>query len=334
VLVYATFFSALLLPLALVLGGPAQFVGKFLAQLLWFAGVYLVVVALVPWTSRHQGWPVLLAWFAAIVAVDVLRLQADPALGWLNMLLVWGWLHQVGYRLPALRSGPKPALVAAALVCLGAALALAFLGPYSNAMVSVAGDPEPSNLAPPTVVVALHGLALVLLLAAAADPLDRLLQRPRWWVPIAVLGSRGMGLYLWHIPIVGTIAGACLMRDIAPPALSGRWWALHAATAVVVIGGAWLLAGIAAKAQPLLDRVPARTGTGRSSALTAAAGMLTLLLSVTGFGSWWTTAFLGLPAGTALVLGLLWLVWRLRPAESDILSLARPAAASAPDPGG
>lgn len=330
VLVYASLWSLVMLPLAGAVGSPAAFAGRFLAQLLWFAGVYLVVVAAVPWTLQHQRLPFLLSWLALIAVVDAVRLAVLPAVGWINMLLVWGWLHQAGYRLPGLRGYPVPRLLLGAAASLGLALVLALLGPYSNSMVSVAGDPEPSNLAPPTIVVALHGLALILLLAAAWGPLERLLRSDALYLPIALLGSRGIGLYLWHIPVVGVVAAACWGLGINPEPLSVAWWTLHLATAVAVVGGAWLLAGAAAAALPRLDRIPARASTARAGTLTATAGLFVLLLSVTGFGTWWTSAFLGLPTGTVPLLGLLWLLWWLRPAVSPAphAAASRPAQAA------
>ena len=53
----------------------------------------------------------------------------------------------------------------------GAALAvvLAVLGPYSSSLVTYAADPEPSTLSPPTLVVALYGLGLVLVLVFGGE---------------------------------------------------------------------------------------------------------------------------------------------------------------------
>jgi hypothetical protein len=81
--------------------------GRFLAQLLWFAGVYLLVAAAAVFTSRWDRRPVLTLsiWLLAIVAVDAVRTTPLSAWGWINMLLVWGWLHQVGYQLPGCGSG-------------------------------------------------------------------------------------------------------------------------------------------------------------------------------------------------------------------------------------
>ena len=317
VLVYATVWSAILLPVALFAGGDdVAMVGKFLSQLLWFAGVYLVVVAAAPWTVRHQGIGLLAGWLGVIALVDAVRLTLVPALGWLNLFLVWGWLHQVGYRLPQLRRCRAGPLLAGAGLALAIAVALALAGPYSNSMVTYAGDTEPSNLAPPTMVVACHGLALILLLAAAWRRLDRLLAAPALWTPVALLGGRGIGLYLWHIPVVGVAAGAVLLLGVQVAPLSAAWWGLHGAVACLVIAGAWVLAGAAQRAAPLLDRVPLRRTARGATALTAAAGLAVLALSVTGFASWWTTAMLGIGSSTPLVGALLWLIWRVRPRVS------------------
>jgi hypothetical protein len=328
VLLYATFWSLLLLPAAAAFGPDVEMVGRFLAQLLWFAGVYLVVVALAPWTYRHQGAGVLLGWLAAIVAIDALRLTVAPALGWLNMVLVWGWLHQLGYRLPALRQARPALLLAGAGGALALAVAVAVLGPYSTSMVTFQGDDAPSNLAPPTIVVALHGTALVLALAAGWRWLDRLFARPAWWTPVALLASRGIGLYLWHIPLVGIAAGASLLVGLEVSPLAPAWWALHGAVSVAVVAGAWLLAGLAQRVQPQLERIPGRRSSGAAAAQTAGAGLLVLLLSVTGFATWWGQALLGIPASTPVVLGALWLLWRSRPA----VRTGSPRAGSGPTP--
>lgn len=314
VLVYSLVFAVILLPLAPLFGSPVTDIGRFLGQLMWFAGIYLVVVAAAPWTSQHRSVAVLVGWLAAIAVVDVVRLTVLPVAGWLNMVLAWGWLHQVGYHWPELRRRPKPQLVAAAIAAMAAALLLAYLGPYSNAMVSFGGDPEASNLAPPTLVLALHGLALILIVAALWSLLERALQAPRLWAFVALLGGRGMGLYLWHIPVVGTVAGIFLILGDSPKPFAWQWWAIHLLTAVAAITGAWLLAGAAAWPEKALRRIPGKAGQPAAAAglSTAAAGGLVLLLSVTGLGTWWTTDFLSLPASAPLILAALLGLWRLR----------------------
>ena len=123
------------------------------------------------WTSRPVT--TLGIWLGAIVAVDPVRLTVAPGLGWLNVLLVWGWLHQLGYHLPQLRTWGRARLLALAPIPLALALVVAIPGPFSSSLVSISGDPEPSNLSPPTVVVALHGLAQILVLAAVYPWLAR-----------------------------------------------------------------------------------------------------------------------------------------------------------------
>ena len=314
VLVYCLVFAAVLLPLSLVFGQPVEDAGRFLAQLTWFVGIYLVVVAAVPWTSQHRS-PVLLAgWLMLILAVDVIRLNLWPAVGWVNMVLVWGWLHQVGYWWPDLRQRPKPRLMLGAAASMGAALLLAYLGPYSNSMVSFGGDPEPSNLSPPTVVAALHGLALILIVAAAWSLLERVLAAPRLWTAVALLGSSGMGLYLWHIPVVGLVAGSFMLAGSSPPPFGLGWWAVHLGTVVVAVAGAWLLAGAAAGPERRLRRIAgARTQTtGVAMVLMCLAGAAILLLSVTGLGTWWSTSFLGVPASAPVLLAALLVLWKMR----------------------
>ena len=51
---------------------------------------------------------------------------------------------------------------------------VAFVGPYSHSLISVAGVPGLSNLAPPSVVLALYGARQILLLAGLWDVLGRL----------------------------------------------------------------------------------------------------------------------------------------------------------------
>lgn len=311
VLTYAGIWSALLLPLALWLPAATQ-VGVFVAQLLWFAGTYLAVAAAAPWTRRWTARPgvVFPLWGAAVVVVDWLRVAGAPAVvGWVNLLLVWGLLHQLGYHLPALRRRPRGWLLAGAAGALGAAIALAGLGPYSWSLVTVGADQELSNLAPPSVVLALYGVAQVLVLAAAWPALERLLARDRVWAVVAVAGARSMGIYLWHIPLVALAAGLALLANWRVPPLGAAWWAVHVAVALLVVPGAWFVAGIAQHAERRVGALPRLVPLPLAVAAFAAA-VLVLDLSVTGCGTWAGPGMLGLPSSTLPLLGLLWLCWQ------------------------
>lgn len=301
VVVYAGVWTLLLFPL------HATAAGRFLAQLLWFAGVYLVVAAGAVLTTRWIPRPALSlgVWLVLIGAVDLLRLTDATALGWLNMFLVWGWLHQVGYYLPQLR---ERRTIPAGIALIAAAVAVAFAGPYSVSLISVNGIPGLSNLAPPSIVLALFGAGQILLLAGLWQTLGRWLTHDRIWVAIALIGARGMGMYLWHIPLVGLAAGSAMVLGFAAAPLSPAWWAVHLLVVVAVVPLAWLLAGAAAVPERWLQRLP---GLDRSGLGCTLGGLAVLNTAATGFGTWWGAGAAGLPSSAALNLALIVLSYLL-----------------------
>lgn len=336
VLIYTTAWTGLLGLVGMFEAGSAHDAGQFLAQLLWFVGVYMVVGAAVPVTlelHRKHRLATLTVWFTAIVAVDLGRANGLTTLGWINLFLVWGWLHQWGYAFGSLRVAPRTATFLAAVMLLVTAAALVSFGPYSNSLVSIAGDKGLANLAPPSVVLAVAGLAMILLLAAADRWLARVIGNDRLWAVVATLGSRGMGLYLWHIPIVGLIAALSLARDVELIPLSGTWFLVHTVTAIVAVIGAFVLAGVAGAAQVGLAR--GRFGDRGGAVATILAALLVLHISVTGLYTYWGPGALGLPGSSALNLAALWLVWlgRGRSSSGGNLELG-PGPAPTPCPRG
>lgn len=309
---YAVVWTTVLLPMA-AFSSSVEFVGRYFSQLLWFLGVYAAIVVAVPLTARWAASPLrtLTAWLVVVVLVDLVRWKVAPTVGWVNMLLVWGWLHQLGYSLPALRAVHRPVLLSGGLVAFAAALGLALAGPYSTSMVSIAGDPGLSNLSPPTVVLALFGLAQVLVLAAVWPALQRALRwRPAWFA-VAGFGSRAVEVYLWHVPLVGVVAGCAWLLGLGPAPLSIAWWALHVASAVVVVTAAWLLGGPTGRASRRLagwaDGIGGPALAPLAPALTVALAILAV--SQTGFATWWGPGLLGLPMTTLPIVVLLVLAW-------------------------
>lgn len=323
VLVYSAVFTAVLLPWH---GNPTVVsAGRFLSQLLWFAAVYLAVVTAVPLTARWRPQPVvsLTLWLTAIAAVDYLRVLGVGVAGWLNLLLVWGWLHQLGYYLPRLRTYGIRAVIGGGLF-VGTAAALALRGPYSSSLVSVAGDPELSNLAPPSLVLLLFGVGQILIVAGLWPLLDKWLRNDRLWLPIAVVGARAMDMYLWHIPVVGLSAGLMLAIGWSQPPLSAAWWAVHVSVALIALSVAWVMAGVVDPAQRWLAHVrpsPPR----RMPATAGVVGALAVLhLSVAGFATWRGGGALGLPASAPVLVLLIFAAYCLadgrrpaRPADRD-----------------
>ncbi len=311
---YTVVWTLVLLPLSPA-GGAIEGVGRFLSQLTWFLGMYGVVVLAVPMTARWTArpWVALLGWFVVLIAVDLIRWLWWPPVGWVNFVLVWGWLHQLGYHLPDLRRSRPRVLGLGAAGALGAALALAVGGPYSSSMVSVGGDDRMSNLAPPTVALALFGLAQVLALAALWPALGRLLARPRVWVATAVFGSRAMGVYLWHIPVVGLVVLPIWRSGMTLPSLSWQWWALHLAGIAVVLPVAWLIAGLAGRGDRVLQRRGAGLpATGRAGTVAALAiPVVALNAAVTGYATIAGQGMPGLPSSSVVNMVVLVVCWAL-----------------------
>lgn len=300
VVVYATFWTLLLLPFA---GSPtAAGAGRFLSQLLWFAGVYLLVAAAAVITVRWIDRPALSlgVWLALICAVDALR---PGGFSWLNMLLVWGWLHQVGYYLPTLRG--RRGMVPAGIALIALSVLMAFAGPFSRSLISVAGVPGYSNLAPPSVVLAVFGAGQILLLAGLWPLFTRWLSNDRVWVVIALVGARGMGMYLWHIPLVGLAAGTAMALGWTAAPLSAEWWAVHLLVVVLVVPLAWLLAGAAAIPEKLLLRL--RAPLSAPAVGCALGGVGVLNAAATGFATWWGSGAVGLPSSALVNLLAIWL---------------------------
>jgi hypothetical protein len=186
---------------------------------------------------------------------------------------------------------------------------VAFAGPYSLSLISVAGVPGLSNLAPPSVVLALFGAGQILLLAGLWPWLTRVLSSDRIWVPVALIGARGMGMYLWHIPLVGIAAGAALTLGFDAPALSPPWWLVHVCVVALVVPTAWVIAGVAAAPERALLRWrPGITGAGLGCTI---GGLAVLNTAATGFATRWGSGASGLPSSAALNLVLVVLAMAL-----------------------
>lgn len=333
-LVFVTVGTALALPLSLAVPAVVD-VGRALPYHLWFLAAYALVVLAVPVTSRWaQRHPLvtLLVWLAVIVLVDVLRWRVAAAIGYLNVVLVWGWVHQLGYSLPRLRALPRPAVVLGAGAALLAAGLLCGLGPYSRSMVSFAGDPELSNMAPPTVVLAAFSLAQVLALAALWPWLSRLLDHSRVWTVVRAVGSRAIGIYLWHLPVLAVLVGVALAAGMVTEPFEPSWWLIHLSVLVLVIVASWPVSGLAGmtdhRAQAwILDRPRQRTPVLASAVLVAVAIQI---VGVTGLGTWWGPAIGGLWSSTLLGLALLavgW--WGVGVAGVGVAGVAAPAVSDA-----
>jgi peptidoglycan/LPS O-acetylase OafA/YrhL len=224
----------MVLPLVLAgLGLPAgqvDLVAKVMGQPLWFLGVYLVAVALAPAMVRlhlrFRLWvPVALA--AAAAAVDAVRLAAGAEqFGYLNLLMVWVLVQQVGffYADGTLARLPRRALAGLAAAGLGAMVLLTGTGLYPPSMVGLPG--EQSNMSPPTICIVALTVWQVALVMLLRGRLSAWLARRRPWTAVIAVGSMAMTLYLWHITAMVALYGLVLaVHGPLPSPGGGLWWA-------------------------------------------------------------------------------------------------------------
>jgi fucose 4-O-acetylase-like acetyltransferase len=303
-------------------------------QLLWFLGAYLLVTALTPLfrrTTPGLGTLVVLVLVTACGLVDAARFLAGwpEAIGLVNFVLVWtvpaylGSLRAHG----TLARIPWPALLGALVAGLAINATLIKYGPWPVSMVGMPGEPV-SNMAPPTVVLAVHAVALVCLLTLADAPLRRLLEIPAVWRPVTGVNLCAMTLYLWHLPVlIGlTALGHALGLDRpvgldaagfpVPDGWGYGWgsllfWAAYGLGVWAVVRLLWPLEQAPL---PWWDSPPSapaprspRVATVVAALGTAGVGIATLALSATGLAGFPTQVlvYAGLPLNAAAAILLL-----------------------------
>ena len=139
---------------------------------------------------------------AGVAAVDAASLAGHvPYLSWLNYLLCWALLYQLGIAWQSrLLAGCRPRLLAAGSVC---ALALLIgLGPYPVSMIGVPGQAV-QNTEPPSLAMVAFGCAQAGLVISFAPVVNRALRQDAIQRVLSRANSNVMALYLWHmIPVV------------------------------------------------------------------------------------------------------------------------------------
>lgn len=211
--------------------------GRECVALLWFLGVYLVVLAFVPALTRLSSGRAVGALVTALVALaavfDGLRFAVGtPAAGTANLVVVW--LIPVVIGVAYARRLIRPRIALAVAVCtLAGQIMLALVGPYDVSLV-VTGAERVSNVSPPTMLLALHCTWVSCLFVACARAVGRWAHRPRVWHVVAVGNGGAMTLYLWHIPVIAAAALGlhALGLDAFDPH-APEFWGLLALRAVV-----------------------------------------------------------------------------------------------------
>ncbi len=261
---------------------PASLLAGFL---LWFLAVYIPLVALTPLAVRaHERWGLgtVAGLVLAVAAVDVLRLALNvPGVEWLNYLLVYGAVMQVGVAWRAGRfDGPRlPTLLFAG--SFAAAVGLVASPAYPFSMVTVNGAAE-SNASPPSLALLMLGLAQAGLVLLLREPGRRLCQRPAVWTPTVLVSSRIMTIYLWQMIPLLLAAPLLVLTGVFPQAEPGSptWWALRPlwvlALVLLFVPIVWLAGRV--EARPA-GRTPASPSSAMHTAL-AAAGVVLLTLGL------------------------------------------------------
>ena len=154
----------------------AEGLGRECVALLWFLGVYLVVLAFVPVLTRMStGRAVAIvvgSLVAGAAAIDAIRFAVGtPMAGVANFVVVWLIPVTIGAAYARRLIGPRAALAVAASA-FAAQVVLAAVGPYDVSLV-VTGTERISNVSPPTLLLALHCTWMSCVFVAAAGAIRR-----------------------------------------------------------------------------------------------------------------------------------------------------------------
>lgn len=239
VLVPTTMYVAAMLVVVAVLGpfagasSPLAFGGWAVAMHLWFLPVYLVLVSATPLTvaaQRRWGMAVPAGLAVAVGGVDAVALGGGiPAVGFVNYLLGWAAVYQLGvaWFAGALRGRRAAALAAGSVAVLAI---LVWLGPYPVSMIGVPGQAV-RNTSPPNTALLAFSAAQAGLLVLVAPTVTAWLRRSPLRGPLATANRNVMALYLWHMVPLVLVALAVYPSGFLPQPVLGStaWWVARVA---------------------------------------------------------------------------------------------------------
>ena len=293
-MVYLAVWIPLVLALTAILPHAAAPLGKLSTQLLWFLGVYLLVVMTTPWQVRlaRHGFAGALGLLVPIAIVDLGRFHVDEGIAVANFLLVWFMAATFGLVVrDRVDRGAQDRRVllgmALAAVLVNGVLVRGF--PYPVSMVGMPGEPI-SNMAPPTIVLALHAVVLIAVVGWCWPALTRWCARPRAWHAVVAGGAVAMTLYLWHLTalVLVTVVEHELDLDRGPVGPLRFWPATVVHLAVFLLVTAVLVALMAPFEHlpiPWLEPPPPRPGDGRAWSALAGVGALATGLGLLGLAA-------------------------------------------------
>lgn len=316
--VYVVFALAVVavLPGVGVAGSELDFGAWAVAMHLWFLGIYVLVVALTPVAvALHRRWglwvPVVMT--LAIAAIDVATIAAHlQYLGWLNYLLVWGLLYQLGiaWHDGKLRGWMSVVLAACSAIVL---VLLVTVGPYPVSMIGVPGAVV-NNTGPPNLALLALGCTEAGIALAAVPAVNSLLKSTRAQRILAIANDNVMALYLWHMVPVVVVALAGYPTGLLPQPTLGTvawWWfrlgwvAILAVVAAVELAFLWWGRRLFSAALPMMAvPIPPPLGEALLFAGTLAIAVTMSVFAALGFapdGRFPVAASIGFTVGVALV---------------------------------
>jgi hypothetical protein len=295
--------------LAWAMPESASTLARLSTQLLWFLGAYVLVIATTRWQVRLAvvGYPAVVALLLAIAAVDLARFADVPLVALTNFVLVWFMAAVLGLVVRDRVGRGRRQFILCASGALAVDVVLIATTRYPLSMVGMPGEPM-SNMAPPTLVLALHTVVLLSFVGLAWPTLERWCASGRVWRVVAAFGAAAMTIYLWHLTaLVGVVALEHALRFTRGTVDEPRFWItlpvhlLVAAAASVLL----IMFAVAFEHRPLpwVERPGVRARSGTWWTVLAVVGVATvgcglLALAATGMGGFpfeRTTEYHGLP---------------------------------------
>ncbi|MET4053515.1 peptidoglycan/LPS O-acetylase OafA/YrhL [Frigoribacterium sp. PvP054] len=291
----------------------------------WFLAAYGITQLFVPVMARlhaSRPWATLSALAVAAVVVDAVRYGTGVTeVGLLNLAFVWLFVQQLGFAYADGLFGRTPRLVLVAVAALGYAslVPLTTAGPWSDDMLR--------NLNPPTVPLMVLGVAQICVLSLVHPVLSRLMSTAPARTVVFALGSRGMTIYLWHLPLLVALLGVLLaLGGPLPQPATATWWWTRIPVWALVIGLACLVSVATAR----FELPPRALPEGRRRASWWSIGVAAVLVIGPPFDVMQQGLDLRNAVAGAVCLPLaIWLLGRSRPVgELPLASSASPRAVS------
>ena len=320
VVYYLACWAVIVVVMGALIPEAANTLARLSTQLLWFLGAYFLVIATTQWQIRlaRRGIAPVVGLVALIAVTDVARFHVVAGVAVLNFFTVWFMAATLGLVARDRVEHGRRSLVALALGALVVNIALVVAFPYPESMVGMPGD-KISNMAPPTIVLALHAVMLISVVALLWPALTRLCARPRVWRWVVAAGAAAMTVYLWHLTaLLAVVEGEHLLGFTRGPVDELDFWLgtlVHLAVSLAAIG---LLVAVVVPLEhlpvPWLEHPHDHLGDSPGWTALAAIGVLAcgvgfLVLAATGMGGFpfdRVTAYAGFPLtpglGTILVV--------------------------------